>query len=227
MSGPSVIPASEPHPKPAVVFISPTVVATERCIRIIDIRGRQERTSGIGYIPGSRTFPADLLRADMALLSDAYPTDTPMAIVCQSGRRAEDLWPELQAAGFTHTAVMTGGILGWRAAGLPTCGVEPPDPRSVPAVPDLAHFPRALSACFLATTVVYSESNPMWDGQDPVQTVQRIITEEEHGARSVSRAAIERAMERLSEMARLRGFPLEQIRANLDLMTEALRKITR
>lgn len=208
-----------------VVRLRPEVVAADRRIRIIDIRSRAERAAGLGYIPGSRLFPADLLRADLALLSDAYPRDTPLALVCQSGRRTEELIPLLQAAGFTRVASLDGGILAWRAAGLPACAVDPPDPTNVPAVPDLGRFPRVLAACFLASTVEHAGSDPTWDGKDPVKTVAEILAEEQHGAPSISPAALERTLDRLGEMARLRGFPIEVIRTNLDLMSAALRKV--
>jgi rhodanese-related sulfurtransferase len=204
--------------------VRPEVAAKDRHIRLVDIRGRAERSAGIGYIPGSRLFPADLLRADVTVLSDAYPMDTPIALVCQSGRRAEEMCSHLQAAGFTRVAALTGGILGWRAAGLPTCAVDPPDPGNVPVVPDIRRFPRVLVACFLASTVEHA-SEVTWDGRDPMQTVSEILAEEQRGAPTPTPAALERTLDRLGELARLRGFPLDVIRTNLDLMSAALREL--
>lgn len=207
------------------LHVSPEAVAADRRIRIVDIRGRAERSAGIGYIPGSRVFPADVLRADATILGDAYPSDTPIALVCQSGRRSAELCPHLQAAGFPHARSLTGGILAWRAAGLPACAVDPPDPTNIPAIPDLSRFPRVLVACFLASTVEHAGADPTWDGRDPVQTVRDILIEEQRGAPAPSPAALERTLDRLAEMARLRGFPLDVIRTNLDLMSAALRKV--
>ena len=140
-------------------------------------------------------------------------------------RTARRLIPLLQAAGFTRVASLDGGILAWRAAGLPACAVDPPDPTNVPAVPALGRFPRVLAACFLASTVEHAGSDPTWDGKDPVKTVAEILAEEQRGAPSISPAALERTQDRLGEMARLRGFPIEVIRTNLDLMSAALRKV--
>lgn len=218
------------HPAALVTMapadLPPERVAADRTMRIVDVRGRPERSAGVGFIPGSRMFPADVLLADVSLLSDAYSRDTPIALVCLSGRRSRELCPRLREAGFTRVGSVAGGVLGWRAAGLPACAVEPPDPASVPTVPALSRFPRVLAACFLASTAEHAGPDPTWDGLDPVQAVRHILAEEQRGAAAPSPAAIERTLDRLAEMARLRGFPLDVIQANVDGMTEALRRLT-
>lgn len=213
------------RPGGAPPLLRPEDVAADRSIRIVDIRGRVERAAGLGYIPGSRVFPADLLLADASLLAEAYARDTPIALVCQSGRRAEELCSHLAAAGFTRVGVLAGGVLGWRAAGLPACAVEPPAPGSVPVVTDLGRFPRVLGACFLASTAEHASPDPTWGGLDPVQAVRAILAEEQRGAPAPTAAALERTLDRLAEMARARGFPLDVIRTNLDAMSAALRRV--
>ncbi|MBK8253623.1 MAG: rhodanese-like domain-containing protein [Polyangiaceae bacterium] len=187
----------------------------------MDIRPRPERKGPLGFIPGSRMFPSDILLADVAHLAEAYPKDVPMALICQSGRRAAELCPLLRAAGFKHVEPLLGGMLAWSAAGLPVCGLQKPLTVDTPAVESLERFPRILAACYLASTVEHAD-DPKWDGLDPLELVQKLVQEERRGNARTSGFVLERVIDRLAEVARLRGFPLTLVRENVDRMTLAL-----
>lgn len=203
----------------------PASLAEDRLTRIVDIRSRAERLAGIGYIPGSRLFPGELLAADSALLEDAYAKDMPLAIVCQSGRRSAELCPYLWAAGFLRARSLQGGMLAWGAAGLPTCAVVEPLPQDVPLVTRIDRFPRVLAACFVASTAEHAGPDPMWEGRDPAELVRALVSEEQRGAPHTTVSTLERVLDRLAEIARMRGFPLEVIQWNVDRMSAALRRI--
>lgn len=220
-------PISERRAKAAALDRAPLYpgrVAEDRTIRVVDIRTRAERVGGLGYIPGSRMFPGDLLAADTAILADAYPEDTALAIVCQSGRRSAEICPALHAAGFRRARSMQGGMLAWGAAGFPCCGVTEPLVEDVPVVSAVERFPRILAACFVASTAEHAGRDPMWHGKDPAEVVRALVAEEQRGGR-VSVAVMERVLDRLAEIARLRGFPLETIQWNVDRMSAALHRI--
>lgn len=200
---------------------TPHSVLADRSIRIVDVRDQEERHAGVGYIPGSRSIPESALRADPGLLLASYSAEDRITVVCQSGRRSAGVVMLLRRAGFSRAKNLAGGMLAWRAAGLPTSGVEPPPPDEVPVVSDLGRFPRVLSACFVASTVEHAGDDPTWNGLDPVQLVGSLVAEEAGGDAPTAQALL-RVLDRIAEIARQRGFPLDLIRTNVDLMAASL-----
>lgn len=82
-------------------------------VQIVDVRETEELADGI--IPGAWHIPLGELPGSHGLLDAARP----IIAVCRSGRRSASAAEQLAAAGFTaHT--MTGGMIEWKAAGLPT-----------------------------------------------------------------------------------------------------------
>lgn len=53
-------------------------------------------------------------------VAQGFDRDQPMVVMCKSGGRSGRAVRALEAAGFSSVASMEGGILGWRASGLPT-----------------------------------------------------------------------------------------------------------
>ncbi len=64
-------------------------------------------------LPLDRLTPASLSQAGCTRL------DQPVYLLCRSGQRAAKAAEKLQAAGYTHAVVITGGTLAWIEAGLP------------------------------------------------------------------------------------------------------------
>ncbi len=58
--------------------------------------------------------------AEVASRAAELPTDQPLVIMCRSGKRGAEAVAKLQALGFADAKNLTGGLLAWKAASLPT-----------------------------------------------------------------------------------------------------------
>ncbi len=99
-----------------ILEASPEQVHARACgLRVIDVREDDELTGSLGVIAGAEHLPMRRLVGE----ATSWPRDTPLVLVCRSGRRSGALAEELTAMGFTQVASMTGGMLAWRDRGLP------------------------------------------------------------------------------------------------------------
>ena len=80
---------------------------------MIDVREFPEYAGG--HIEGAVLVPLGSLEERC----QAWDRDTPITLVCRSGRRAEQARHQLAAHGFTRLDVLAGGTEAWRAAGRP------------------------------------------------------------------------------------------------------------
>ena len=105
------------NPNHTVQELSPEHVArglTEGRILLIDVREPNE--TALERYPGAVEVP----------LSDFDPADIPdpqgrqVVFACRSGKRSVSASLAAQADGFRYDAHLTGGLLAWKAAGLPT-----------------------------------------------------------------------------------------------------------
>jgi SulP family sulfate permease len=85
---------------------------------IFDLREPQEYQSG--HIPRAAPLPLRLLPEH----SGELPRDRTILLVCRSGRRSSRALRLLEDAGISNVHALRGGILAWRAAGLPVTGAE-------------------------------------------------------------------------------------------------------
>jgi rhodanese-related sulfurtransferase len=97
--------------------LSPEDVAqglTEGRILLVDVRERNEtaleRYPGAVEVPLSEFDPADI----------PDPEGRQVVFACRSGKRSVTASLAAQADGFGYDAHLTGGLLAWKAAGLPT-----------------------------------------------------------------------------------------------------------
>ncbi|WP_104119238.1 rhodanese-like domain-containing protein [Arthrobacter sp. B1805] len=81
--------------------------------RILDVREDVEVASGM--IPGALHMPM----SEIPNRVDELESSTPLIVVCRSGNRSAHVADALTAAGFTADT-MTGGMIAWARAGLPT-----------------------------------------------------------------------------------------------------------
>lgn len=81
---------------------------------IVDVRMPEEFADD-GHLQNSRLLPLPYLQ----LRSQELPKDKPMALICRTGNRSRVAAEQLAALGFTQVYNVTGGIFGWRRAGLP------------------------------------------------------------------------------------------------------------
>lgn len=85
-------------------------------VRVIDVREQVEvDASPMGKLPGSTVIPLSQLRDR----SDEIARDRPVVCVCPAGARSAIAAGILEKAGVARVANLRGGILAWRAAGLP------------------------------------------------------------------------------------------------------------
>ncbi len=85
-------------------------------VRVVDVREEAEvAASPMGRVPGSTVIPLSQLRDR----SDEVGRDRPVICVCPAGARSAVAAGILEKAGVPEVANLRGGILAWRAAGLP------------------------------------------------------------------------------------------------------------
>ncbi len=84
-------------------------------LQVIDVREPSEFSGGLGHIRGARLVPLAELAARSAEIDPARPVVT----VCRSGARSAQATVLLQKSGVSQVANLAGGMLRWRAEGLP------------------------------------------------------------------------------------------------------------
>jgi glyoxylase-like metal-dependent hydrolase (beta-lactamase superfamily II)/rhodanese-related sulfurtransferase len=99
--------------------IAPEWVAHHRAeVHVLDVRNAPELEGELGHIAHVQLIPLDSLRERIA----EVPTDKPVVVVCQSGRRSGLATQLLASAGVPRVANLAGGMLAWRSLGLPSGG---------------------------------------------------------------------------------------------------------
>jgi len=210
-----------------VPVVGPHEVVHARDAAIIDVRERAEREGALGFIPGSRSFPAASLVADPTPLLDAYPEGMTFVLVCLSGRRSADAASSLMGRGVRRVANLAGGVLGWQAAGLPVCGVDDVPPELVPRIDGLGDLPRRIVSCFVAEAAEAALDAGVGPLEDDPRSVAEALLATARTHDGLRPAAVIDALERLGEIARFRGHPMANIARNLDAMRAAVRPFLR
>jgi rhodanese-related sulfurtransferase len=96
--------------------VTPKELAAARgAARIVDVREPHELTGDLGRIPGIEPAPL----ATVATRARAWHRDEPIVLVCRSGGRSARAAQMLAAAGFRRVMNLAGGMIAYRAAGLP------------------------------------------------------------------------------------------------------------
>ncbi len=91
-------------------------VATHRStVHLLDVRSESEFNGELGHIDGAQLIPLDDLRARTA----EVPSEKPVVVVCQTGRRSALGTAILKKAGVANVANLAGGMVRWRDLGLP------------------------------------------------------------------------------------------------------------
>lgn len=101
----------------AVRNLSPEEVAAELAadhILLVDVR--EPRETALERIPGATLLP--LSKFDPAAIPD--PAGREVVFSCASGVRSVRASEFAQAAGLPYRCHLAGGIVAWKAAGLPT-----------------------------------------------------------------------------------------------------------
>lgn len=85
-------------------------------VQLVDVRSAVEFDGELGHLRGSRLVPLDQLRERAGELSQ----DSPVVVICQTGKRSALGALILRKAGFARVANLAGGMLRWRELGLPS-----------------------------------------------------------------------------------------------------------
>ncbi len=91
------------------------VAEVGRDIRVVDVRERDELLGPLGHVPGSAWLPLEELPALAALGPDAH-----LVLVSRRADRSTRAARYLEALGMRQVAVMSGGMVAWKAAGYAT-----------------------------------------------------------------------------------------------------------
>jgi glyoxylase-like metal-dependent hydrolase (beta-lactamase superfamily II)/rhodanese-related sulfurtransferase len=103
--------------------IAPQWVAENaRKIQLVDVREPDEFNDELGHIAGAKLVPLGQLKDRLGELDKAKP----VVAYCRSGARSARATQTLEHNGFSKIANLTGGMLRWRAHGLPVEGATPP-----------------------------------------------------------------------------------------------------
>jgi len=89
-------------------------------VKVIDVRSHDEYFGDLGHIPGSMLTPTPALDA----MSRDWESETPILVVCRSGRRSAAAAEQLAHRGFTRIHNLAGGMMAWNAAGLRACSTR-------------------------------------------------------------------------------------------------------
>jgi len=87
-------------------------------VQVVDVREPSEFIGPLGHIAGAKLIPLGELQAH----AHEIARDKPVVTVCRAGSRSAQAFNLLRAAGFLNVANLAGGMLRWRAEGLPVEG---------------------------------------------------------------------------------------------------------
>lgn len=121
---PAVLPSSSAHDAgcccAAKIFGFAELSVSELCKsrfvgRVVDVRSACEFTGELGHVPGSELVPL----SDISDEAEEWEREQPILLVCRSGARSMEAAKELARMGFRRLYNLVGGMLAYRAAGLP------------------------------------------------------------------------------------------------------------
>jgi len=93
----------------------PGDIAGREDLVVIDVRELSELTDELGHIHGVRHVPMAQVLANAIEL----PEETPVVLVCRSGRRSATCAAHLVSRGFSEVYNLVGGMVRWRAEERP------------------------------------------------------------------------------------------------------------
>ncbi|MEM1255998.1 MAG: rhodanese-like domain-containing protein [Cyanobacteria bacterium P01_H01_bin.21] len=119
---------SASSPKPTIIDMSPEdFVQSAKVLQFIDVRSRFEYN--LFHAPDAINLSLPrILMAQMPLLRNLVipqwfwelPRDEPIAVICLTAHRSPMAAQALIKLGFSQVFNITGGMMAWQKAGLPT-----------------------------------------------------------------------------------------------------------
>jgi rhodanese-related sulfurtransferase len=98
---------------PSLGTLAATQLMNAREVQIVDVRDATE--FGTGSLLNARNVPL----TEVAQRAPELRKDRPVLVVCEAGRRASLAAVKLRSAGISEVYILAGGLVAWRAAGLP------------------------------------------------------------------------------------------------------------
>lgn len=95
--------------------VSASAIPSIDGLRIIDVREPHEFNGELGHIGGAHNVPY----AEIAQAALDWRRDTPLLLVCRSGRRSRGVAQTLAARGYTRVYNLSGGMLDVQGSGHP------------------------------------------------------------------------------------------------------------
>jgi glyoxylase-like metal-dependent hydrolase (beta-lactamase superfamily II)/rhodanese-related sulfurtransferase len=92
------------------------VASHRKDVHVLDVRSPVELEGELGGLKDAQLIPLDELRSRAA----EVPSDKPVVVVCQTGKRSAMATLILSKAGHTRVANVAGGLVRWRELGLPS-----------------------------------------------------------------------------------------------------------
>jgi sulfur dioxygenase len=90
-------------------------------LQIVDVREAPEFIDRLGHLPDAKLVPLSQLTSRL----DEFDRERPVVAVCRSGVRSAQASVLLTKAGFARVANLAGGMLRWKAEGLPVAPGSP------------------------------------------------------------------------------------------------------
>ncbi len=123
-----------------MLALKPYQVLSYSKIQLVDMRSQQERYSGVGFIPGSLSIPFIPDPTLYAQTVTSMVDERTPVLLCHNGRRARACALSMASAFKNPPGYLVGGILRWKADGLPLSGRLTPGqlgPPEQPGQPEL------------------------------------------------------------------------------------------
>ncbi len=157
-----------------------------REFHVVDVRRAHEYHGPLGRVPGAILLPLPELEAR----AEELPRGRALLLVCRSGVRSGKACDALAARGFGPVVNLTGGMIGWNQAGLPT---ETTPPRSLAELLD-----------GLIAWAAQVGARPQPDVRDALRSA---LASEAHDLDAPTPAAVARAIELVERELCERGAP--------------------
>ena len=104
------------HTFAGIAEIEPLALAEHlQDFELIDVREAEEFDDDLGHLRGARLIPM----SELAAAAASFDSSRPIITICRSGTRSAQASLMLVKAGHKKVANLNGGMLRWRAEGLP------------------------------------------------------------------------------------------------------------
>jgi rhodanese-related sulfurtransferase len=120
--------------------------------QLIDVREPVEYAES--HLPQAKLVSLGTLEARAGEMDKSAP----VVVMCHAGKRGATAAEKLKALGFTNVRNLEGGILAWKAAGMPCAAAE----SGKPVMPLMRQVQIVIGICVFAGSLLAVTVNPAW-----------------------------------------------------------------